>query len=194
MSLLTGVNHVATITEDLDRLADFYGRVFDTPKVLEISIPSLGRHAFISIGGPATLHVWEVDGTIPSDFGSEIFDRGRVDHFALEAKSYEDFEELRRRLIQEGATKGEVNDFGVSLSFSFTDPDGTWAEVAWWKAGVDPGNLDANAFEDPIRRTDGACRGGVTQRHVATGRLGAGLTPESGSWVGRQGLQPCPPD
>ena len=150
MSLLTGVNHVATITEDLDRLADFYARVFDTPKVLEISIPSLGRHAFISIGGVATLHVWEVDGTNPSDFGSEIFHRGRVDHFALEAKTYEDFEELRRRLVQEGVTKGEVNDFGVSLSFSFTDPDGTWAEVAWWKDGVDPTNLDAGAFEDPI--------------------------------------------
>lgn len=150
MSFLSGVNHVATITEDLDRLADFYGRVFETPKVLEIAIPSLGRHAFISLGGPATLHVWEVKGTKPSDFGSEIFHRGRVDHLALEADSYEGFEELRRRLIEEGATKGEVNDFGVSLSFSFVDPDGTWTEVAWWKDGVDPADLDEGAFRDPI--------------------------------------------
>jgi len=57
MSFLKGVNHVATITGDLDRLADFYGRIFDSPKVIEIQIPRLGRHAFISIGGPATLHV-----------------------------------------------------------------------------------------------------------------------------------------
>jgi len=57
---------------------------------------------------------------------------------------------LRRRLIDEGATQGEVNDFGVSLSFSFTDPDGTWAEVAWWKDGVNPSDLDPAAFQDPI--------------------------------------------
>ena len=150
MTFLKGVNHVATITGDLDRLADFYGRIFDSPKVIEIQIPRLGRHAFISIGGPATLHVWEVDGTDPGDFGNDIFHRGRVDHFALEAKTYDDFEELRRRLIDEGATQGEVNDFGVSLSFSFTDPDGTWAEVAWWKDGVNPPDLDPAAFKDPI--------------------------------------------
>ena len=150
MSFLQGVNHVATITGDLDRLADFYGRIFDSPPMIEIQIPRLGRHAFISIGGPATLHVWEVDGTDPGDFGSDIFRRGRVDHFALEAKTLEDFEELRKRLIDEGATQGEVNDFGVSLSFSFTDPDGTWAEMAWWKDGVNPSDLDPAAFQDPI--------------------------------------------
>jgi len=117
MSMLSGVHHVATITEDLDRLAEFYLRIFDTEMVLDVTIPSVGRHAFIPIGGPAKLHAWEVEGTKPSDFGSEIFNRGGVDHLALVVDSYDDFEEVRRRLMEEGATEGEVNDFGVALSF-----------------------------------------------------------------------------
>ncbi|MBA3629960.1 MAG: VOC family protein [Actinobacteria bacterium] len=118
--------------------------------VLDVTIPSVGRHAFIPIGGPAMLHAWEVEGTKPSDFGSEIFNRGRVDHLALVVDSDDDFEEVRRRLVEEGATEGEVNDFGVALSFSFIDLDGTWTELAWWKDGVDPSNLDVEAFRDPI--------------------------------------------
>ncbi|CAN5149575.1 hypothetical protein BH20ACT22_BH20ACT22_12820 [soil metagenome] len=60
MSMLSGVHHVATITEDLD--------------------------------------------------------------LALVVDSHDDFEEVRRRLMEEDATEGEVNDFGVALSFSFVDP------------------------------------------------------------------------
>jgi hypothetical protein len=39
----------------------------------------------------------------------EIFQRGRLDHFALNAASEEAFREIRRRLIAEGAnaTEGE---------------------------------------------------------------------------------------
>jgi len=96
MSMLSGVDHVATITEDLDRLAEFYLRIFDTEMVLDVTIPSVGRNAFIPIGGPAKLHAWEVEGTKPSDFGSEIFDR--VDHLALAVDSHDDFKEGRPAL------------------------------------------------------------------------------------------------
>lgn len=150
MARLTGVNHIATVTADLDRLSDFYERIFDAPKLLEVALPPIGRHAFIPIGGPAVLHVFEVDGTKPTDFGDEIFDRGRVDHFALQTETFEDFEELRSRLIHEGATEGIVNDFGVLLTFSFTDPDGTWAEVGWWKDGLGPLDINVNSLRDPI--------------------------------------------
>ena len=86
----------------------------------------------------------------PARFDGEAFDRGRVDHFSLQVGTYADFEKLRQRLIKEGATNGEVSDFGVMLSFSFKDPDGLWTEVSWWKDGPDLSTLDAGLVKDPI--------------------------------------------
>ena len=68
----------------------------------------------------------------------EISQRGRLDHFALNAASEEAFREIRRRLIAEGANATEgglVTDMGSTLSFSFHDPDDGWHEVMWVKPG-----------------------------------------------------------
>ena len=80
----------------------------------------------------------EVPGVEPPGRQS-IFERGRLDHFALNATSEEAFREIRRRLIAEGAHSiegGLVTDMGSMLSFSFHDPDGGWHEVMWVKPGV----------------------------------------------------------
>jgi catechol 2,3-dioxygenase-like lactoylglutathione lyase family enzyme len=58
---LSGVNHIAFLTNDLDRLSQFYEQVFGATKVVELPIPEPegpGRHALISIGGGATLHAF----------------------------------------------------------------------------------------------------------------------------------------
>ena len=169
MSSLIGMNHVATVTQDLDRLVDFYARVFEAKCIFDEEIPFMplrsgggaARHAFIAVGGPTFLHAWQVDGVDPGSFEGEIFERGRVDHFALATKSYGDFERLRQKLIEEGATTGEVNDFGVMLSFSFQDPDGLWSEVTWLKDGphldFDPGMIrDPIAQDAPVSVGGGA--------------------------------------
>ena len=158
MSTLIGVNHIATVSRNLDDLIDFYDRIFDAKVLVDIEIPDMvlkgdptpSRHAFISIGGPSILHAWQIDGVDPARFDGEAFDRGRVDHFSLQVGTYADFEKLRQRLIKEGATNGEVSDFGVMLSFSFKDPDGLWTEVSWWKDGPDLSTLDAGLVKDPI--------------------------------------------
>ena len=92
----------------------------------------------------------EIDGVDPARFDGQIFNRGRVDHFSLQAGTYADFEKLRQRLVREGAATGEVTDFGVMLSFCFKDPDGLWTEVSWWKDGPDLTTLDAGLVKDPI--------------------------------------------
>jgi predicted lactoylglutathione lyase len=75
----------------------------------------------------------------------EIFQRGRLDHFALNAGSEEAFREIRRRLIAEGANATEgglVTDMGSMLSFSFHDADDGWHEVMWVKPdGAEEGSL-----------------------------------------------------
>lgn len=151
MSMLTGVNHIATVSSDLDRLVDFYERIFGAKKVLDLEVPPIGaRHVFITVGGPSILHAWQVEGSDPSRFDGETFHRGRVDHFALQTDSYKKFEDLRRRLMDEGAATGEVNDFGVLLTFSYADPDGLWGEIAWWKEGMDATSIDMSKLVDPI--------------------------------------------
>lgn len=155
---LIGVNHVATVSKDVDVLVDFYSRIFGAQCLLDVKVPFMplkeegggGRHVFISLGGPAVLHAWQIDGVDPDEFDGEIFGRGRVDHFALAIDSYAEFERLRRELVAEGATQGDVNDFGLMLSFSFQDPDGLWTEVAWWKDGPDLAGLDSALMRDPI--------------------------------------------
>ena len=158
MSILIGVNHIATVSRNLDDLIDFYDRMFDAKVLVDIEIPDMvlksdptpGRHVFISVGGPSILHVWQIDGVDPARFDGQMFDRGRVDHFSLQAGTYADFEKLRQRLVKEGATTGEVTDFGVMLSFCFKDPDGLWTEVSWWKDGPDLTTRDAGLVKDPI--------------------------------------------
>lgn len=158
MNGLIGINHVATVSNDLDRLVSFYERVFGAHCLFDEEIPfkrsrgavGAARHVFIKLGGPTFLHGWQVEGVDPAVFDGDIFNRGRVDHFSIAVQTYADFERLRDSLIGEGAADGEVNDFGVMLSFSFVDPDGLWAEVSWWKDGPDLSHFDAALVQDPI--------------------------------------------
>jgi catechol 2,3-dioxygenase-like lactoylglutathione lyase family enzyme len=80
-----GINHIALLTSDLDRLAGFYEELFGARKVLELPIPEPegpGRHALIAVGAGATLHVFEF-ANIPPPPERPMLQRGRIDHFAL---------------------------------------------------------------------------------------------------------------
>ncbi|CAA9477684.1 MAG: hypothetical protein AVDCRST_MAG69-553 [uncultured Solirubrobacteraceae bacterium] len=130
MSLTSGTHHVATLTADLDRLIDFYGRVFDGEVVADMREEGL-RHAFIDLGGGFLLHSFEIPGVDVPQGELPIFARGRIDHLALKADTAEAFWVLRERIHQAGASDGEVTDMGLLLSAGFTDPDGLWGEVCW---------------------------------------------------------------
>jgi catechol 2,3-dioxygenase-like lactoylglutathione lyase family enzyme len=129
MPITSGAHHLATLTNDLDRLIDFYTRVFDA-EVTELMEDDL-RHAFINLGGGFVLHPFERPaGDVPQG-EVPIFSRGRIDHLALRADSLEDFWELRERIHAAGGSDGLVTDLGPLLSAGFTDPDGLWGEVCW---------------------------------------------------------------
>src|SRR5215472_17017421 len=106
MSSLSGINHIRLLTADLDRLAAFNGAVFGARKLVELPLPEPegpGRHALIAIGGSATLHAFEIAKT-PPPAPRPMFDRGRIDHFALHVADEETFERLRADLVARGAT------------------------------------------------------------------------------------------
>lgn len=127
--LLDGVNHVAVLTRDTERLSHFYTEVFEAPPARAIEEQPGFKLSLIDIGEGRELNVFEIDGNSEADRQTPMFGRGRLDHVGLQAASLEAFEEIRRRLIERGAADDFVTDFGPVLSLFFIDPDGLEGEV-----------------------------------------------------------------
>jgi len=137
VQLLNDIHHLTFLTADMDRLIDFYARVFGARATVDLEEEGL-RHAFIEIGPHTVLHPFQVPGVEPPG-AQPMFDRGRLDHFALNAATEEAFREARRRLVEEGASDGSVTDMGSLLLLSFSDPDEGRHELVWVKPGVPVG-------------------------------------------------------
>ena len=128
MTMLTGVNHVAVMTADLDRFVEFYRDVFDVDVVFTETTPMF-RHAILRTGPDSWLHPAEVDGNEHAAALPAMFQRGHLDHVALGAASPAAFDALRHRLVARGASDGTVEDLGAFHSVWFEDPDGMRAEL-----------------------------------------------------------------
>jgi catechol 2,3-dioxygenase-like lactoylglutathione lyase family enzyme len=128
MTMLTGVNHVAVMTADLDRFVEFYTHVFDLDVAFTETTPAF-RHAILRAGPDSWIHPAEVNDNTHADALPTMFERGHLDHLALGADSPESFEEVRRRLVERGATDGNVEDLGAFHSLWFRDPDGMHVEL-----------------------------------------------------------------
>ena len=131
--MVEGVHHLTFLTEDIDRLSAFYEGVFDARKTLDMTEEGV-RHVFLEVGPTTVLHPFEIlEGPALPPAPGTMFERGRLDHFALRAPSAEEFRELRRRLELEGATDGDVRDMRTMWIMGFRDPDGFYVEVIWRK-------------------------------------------------------------
>jgi catechol 2,3-dioxygenase-like lactoylglutathione lyase family enzyme len=128
--LLAGINHVAVLTKDTERLQAFYREVFDATVFHDHREGDL-RLSIVVIGPTTQLNLFEIVGNSEADRQTPMFGRGRIDHIGLEAASHEAFDEIRTRLIARGATDGFVTDFGIALSLFFRDPDGLEGEVCF---------------------------------------------------------------
>lgn len=128
MSLVAGVNHVAVLTEDLDRFVDFYTDMFGLEIIFTEATPAF-RHAILRAGPDSWLHPAEVPGNAHGAALPATFERGHLDHLALTAASPESFAALRERLRACGASDGTVDDLGAFHSLWFEDPDGMRGEV-----------------------------------------------------------------
>jgi catechol 2,3-dioxygenase-like lactoylglutathione lyase family enzyme len=143
--LLSGFNHVATLTSDSERLHAFYRDVFDAGvrhDGAEPGAPDGVRLSIIDVGPFSELNVFEIDGNTEASRQVPMFGRGRIDHLALQAASLEAFETARSRLIERGAADEFVTDFGPILSVFFRDPDGLECELCVANPDVRPGVLN----------------------------------------------------
>lgn len=146
MALTNGCNHVALVTEDLDRLVAFYAEVFEAVVLWDVDEGGL-RHALIDLGGGFALHPFQLADGSPYGQGSSVmFERGHLDHVALDVADEATFEELRRRLVERGATDGALTDFGVTRNVWFEDPDGHGSEIALRVTG-EPRTFDERIVE-----------------------------------------------
>lgn len=128
MPAVTGLNHVAVMTGDLDRFIAFYTAAFGFEVVFKESMQGM-RHAVLRIGAESWLHPVEVSGGQHASGDSAMFQRGHLDHLALTAASREAFEQTRQRLIAAGASDGAVDDLGAYHALWFSDPDGMRGEL-----------------------------------------------------------------
>lgn len=129
--LLDGVNHIAWISKDVARLGAFYAAVFDAevgPTRPHGEDPG-ETMTIIRIGPRTELNIVTIEGNTEPDRQTPMWGRGRIDHVGLGAADPAAFEEIRRRLVEAGASDGHVNDFGGALSLFFRDPDGLEGEV-----------------------------------------------------------------
>jgi catechol 2,3-dioxygenase-like lactoylglutathione lyase family enzyme len=128
--LTDGIDHVATLTADSDRLQQFLIDVFEATVEFDgPEYPGGPRMTVINIGPHTELNVFQVDDNEEASKQTPMFGRGRLDHIGYQAPTIEVFEEIRRRLMDGGATDGVVTDFGRKLSLFFRDPDAMECEV-----------------------------------------------------------------
>lgn len=140
--LLQGIDHVATITNDGDRLKQFYVDVFDATIERDgPEFPGGPRMIIINLGPATELNVFEIDGNTEADRQTPMFGRGRLDHIGLHAADLDTFAEIRERLIARGAADRVVTVFGRKLSLFFRDPDQMECEVLVANPDVDPDQL-----------------------------------------------------
>jgi catechol 2,3-dioxygenase-like lactoylglutathione lyase family enzyme len=126
--VIDGVNHIAVLTDDLDRFVEFYADVFGLEVVFTEDTPAF-RHAMLRTGTSSWLHPAQVVDNPHGAASSAMFDRGHLDHLALTASDPVAFDTARERLVTLGASDGAVEDLGAFHSVWFTDPDGMRVEL-----------------------------------------------------------------
>ena len=130
MPITNGFNHVATLTTDIERHADFYGRVFGAEITFRMdATPDHPRMFILDLGGGSALNVFEV--TPDEMIGEQRRQggRGAIDHFGIAVESLAELEQVKQRLVDAGADIGEIQKLGSEWSLFFRDVDGMELEV-----------------------------------------------------------------
>jgi catechol 2,3-dioxygenase-like lactoylglutathione lyase family enzyme len=129
--LVAGLNHVAIVTRDLERITRFYHEVFGCERVDVPAPPGSGPAAVVRLGPQAGIAFVEAAAHPDAVGSTRELARGHLDHVALDAASPAELGRARDRLVERGASDGRVHDYGPMLCVSFVDPDGMGSEICW---------------------------------------------------------------
>lgn len=127
---VTGINHIATMTTDLERHAKFYSEVFGAKVTFTMEAEAdHPRMWILDLGGGSSLNVFEVGEDDIIGDRTQQGGRGAIDHFGIAVDSRAELERVKERLVTAGAEIGEIQDLGGEWSLFFRDIDGMELEV-----------------------------------------------------------------
>jgi catechol 2,3-dioxygenase-like lactoylglutathione lyase family enzyme len=135
-----GVSHVAVVTADLDGFRAFYEDTIGLETMLVLAAgPGHARQAVL-VAGDVLLHAFEVPGYDPAAHGiaAAMFERGRLDHLGFTVVDEAALQVMRDRLLEVGASSGDIRRLGPMLSLRFRDPEGFEGEVNCLDPTYDP--------------------------------------------------------
>ena len=131
------ISHIALMTPRLARLTAFYVEVFRASVISSTGTPPW--KCTIELAPGTILHLYEVPQESARQHDDLPFDVGSINHFALEARSPEDFLAIRERLIDGGYTDTSVVAAPYGYSLNVLDPDGLYLEITLERpVGWDP--------------------------------------------------------
>lgn len=140
-----GINHLALITNDMDKTVRFYRDVLGMPLVGTIGgdiggVPT--RHYFFGIGERSTIAFFEwQDVELPPRKDSGVKGSGRnFDHVSINVESEDALLALQRRGRDQGVPVSEVVNHGFVHSVYFEDPNGISLEFSYM----------AGTYEEPF--------------------------------------------
>ena len=133
-----GLNHLALVTNDMEKTVRFYRDVLQMPVVATIGVPGM-RHYFFSIGPGSTVAFFEWPGVeLPPRKDAGVRATGRqFDHVSISVDSEESLLELQARLRRQGVPASDVVDHGFIHSIYFEDPNGISLEFSVWTRKLD---------------------------------------------------------
>ena len=153
-----GINHLALVTEDMEKTVRFYRNVLGMPLVATTgNRPDLYpyRHYFFALGDGNTIAFFEWPGMVEEfhkPAGAPVRGRVQFDHVSFNVEDEEALLELKAKLEQNDAEVTRVVDHRIIHSIYFTDPNGIALEASYWLN--DPTILEADysnpeLFADP---------------------------------------------
>ena len=130
-----GLNHLALITNDLDRTTRFWHGVLGAPLVATLGTEAF-RHYFFDVGQGATVAFFEYHGHQVDRFAKPagVPDERAIqfDHVSLNLPHEAAVLQLRQRLLAHGCEVTEMVDHGLMRSIYITDPNGIALEASCW--------------------------------------------------------------
>ena len=129
-----GINHLALVTNDMDKTVRFYHGVLGMRVVASVMAGPM-RHYFFEMGAGNTIAFFEVANAETFMAPAGIPDRMRkaqFDHLSFNLPDEQALLDLRDRLKAADCGVTDVVDHGFIRSIYFNDPNGIALEASWW--------------------------------------------------------------
>ena len=152
-----GINHLAMVTNDMEKTVRFYRDVMGMPLVAAVGNTPGGypyRHYFFEIGPNNTLAFFEWRGMVEEfhkPAGQPANGQLQFDHVSFDVESEEALLELQAKLAAADVDVTHVVDHKIIHSIYFTDPNGIALEASVWiinPTGHSPDHGNADVFQD----------------------------------------------